>query len=500
MRVDSWLKLTEKDNINFKLLKTKLTLPNPDYTKRIKMGFKTTEFNVFGKCPKCGKQIHKVCTYEKDIPKECVYCKESVKYIVEEVEMERFDKIYREVGNELWVPRGLVHSLGKGKEVENCTTLGSYKVDFKSKIQLGPSSFSEDNQTDFVETFHKHMSHDFGGIGQAPPGYGKTVCALEVIARLERPTAIITHKEFLMNQWADRITSFFDIDKNDIGFVQRDVCEFQHKKIVMIMLQSLLAREYPSELFKHFGTVCIDECHRIAAQEFRKAIVMFPARYRMGVTATPRRADGLENVFFWHIGEVSAIGEKRKLNPKIKIISTEVEPSNVELRGLYDFRGRQNFNKVVDYLITNDYRNRSIVGVLKKALKKGRKVMLLSGRLEHLERLHTMLKMEMVKDDLRFTTGYYIGGMSEEKRTISATRQAIFATYHMAEEGLDIPELDTLFLVTPRSDVEQAVGRILRTFDDKQAPTVVDFSDPIELCVSMLKKRVSFYRKMGYMD
>ena len=498
MRIDSWLKLTPQDNLDFNLIKTKLTLPNPEYTKRVRLGFKTTEFNVFGKCS-CGKQIHKTYTYSKDIPKNCFYCGKSIKYIVDEVEMERFDRIYKEIGNELWVPRGMIGSFGRGKEVENCTTIGSYKVDFKSKINLGPNAVNRDNQTVFVETFFDHISHNFGGIGQAPPGYGKTVCALEVIARLQRPTAIITHKEFLMNQWADRITSFFDIDKDDIGFVQRDVCEFQGKKIVMIMIQSLLARDYPSELFKHFGTVCIDEVHRIAAQEFRKTIVMFPARYRMGVTATPRRADGLENVFFWHIGDICAIGEKRELKPKIKIVKTDLQLSNVEVRNLYDYRGKQNFNKVVDYLIDNDHRNRAIVGLLKKASKEGRKIMILSGRLKHLERLKSMFDMEMVKDGLRYTTGYYIGGMNEEERTISATRQIIFATYHMAEEGLDIPELDTLFLVTPRSDVEQAVGRILRTFDGKCSPTVVDFSDLIELCISMLKKRVSFYRKMEYM-
>jgi superfamily II DNA or RNA helicase len=307
------------------------------------------------------------------------------------------------------------------------------------------------------------------------------------------------HKEFLMNQWADRIMDCYDIKKSDIGFVQQNVCEFEDKKIVMIMIQSLLARDYPKSMFDYFGTLCIDECHRIAAQEFRKAIVLFPARYRLGVTATPRRADKMENVFFWHIGNIVTIGEERRLKPRVKVIKTNLDLTHRDLNNMYDFRGKQNLNKVITYLIENDKRNRIIVSLIKKALKTGRKMMILSGRLDHLERLKIMMDMEMVKDGLRYTSGYYIGGMSEEERTISATRQLIFATVQMAAEGLDIPDLDTLFLVTPKSDIEQAVGRILRTYDGKKEPVVVDFSDPIEICVNMLKKRVSFYRKMRYM-
>jgi superfamily II DNA or RNA helicase len=499
MKIDAWLKLNKDDGVRFDLLKTRLTLPNPDYTNRVKMGFKTTVFNVYGKCIECGKEVHKTYQYFKDIPKKCIYCNSAIKYIIDEVEMDRFDRIYREVGNELWVPRSLVHKHGNISECIDNTTLGSHQVDFKSKIRLGPNELSEDDQVTFVDNFVDGSEKYYGAIGQAPPGFGKTICALEVISRLKRPAAILVHKEFLMNQWADRIMDCYDIKKSDIGFVQQNVCEFEDKKIVMIMIQSLLARDYPKSMFDYFGTLCIDECHRIAAQEFRKAIVLFPARYRLGVTATPRRADKMENVFFWHIGNIVTIGEERRLKPRVKVIKTNLDLTHRDLNNMYDFRGKQNLNKVITYLIENDKRNRIIVSLIKKALKTGRKMMILSGRLDHLERLKIMMDMEMVKDGLRYTSGYYIGGMSEEERTISATRQLIFATVQMAAEGLDIPDLDTLFLVTPKSDIEQAVGRILRTYDGKKEPVVVDFSDPIEICVNMLKKRVSFYRKMRYM-
>lgn len=500
MKLDSWLKLHEDDGIKFDLLKSRLTVPNPEYTSRVRMGFKTTELEVYGNCPSCNKNYRNRYQTYKDIPKQCMFCGASVKYIVDEVEMNRYDILYKEVGNELWVPRALVSKhWSNGANIEDNTCLGDREVDFNSKIDLGPNDFTEDNQKEFVDKFVNKLIDGYGGIGQAPPGYGKTICSLEVIARLKRPAAILVHKEFLMNQWADRITSSYDIPKSDIGFVQQDACEFQDKKIVMIMIQSLLSRQYPKSMFDYFGTLCIDECHRIAAQEFRKAIVMFPARYRMGVTATPRRQDNMENVFFWHIGDIATVGEERKLKPKVKFIKTNLQPTDRDLRNMFDFRGKQNLNKVINYLIDHDGRNRIIVGLIKKAVKNGRKVMLLSGRLEHLERLKNIMDMEMVKDGIRCTSGYYIGGMSEEERTISATRQIIYATFQMAAEGLDIPELDTLFLVTPKSDIEQAVGRILRTFEGKKDPVVVDFSDSVEICIHMLRKRVNFYRQMGYM-
>jgi len=498
MKVDAWLKMHEKDGINFDLLKTQLTVPNPLYLTRVRMGFKTKEYSVYGKCYDCNKEIHKTYQVHKDIPKTCIFCGSDMKYVINEVDMRKFDALYKEVGNELWIPRALVHRYASGNFTDN-TTLGDREVDFKSLIQLGPNEFSEYNQTQFVEQFTEALKKQYGAIGQAHPGYGKTLMALEVIARLKRPAIILVHKEFFMSQWADRISTYYDISPDEIGFIQQDSFDFRGKKIAIAMVQSLLAREYPKSLFDYFGTICVDEVHRFAALEFRKAIVMFPARYRLGITATPKRADNLENVFFWHIGEIAVRGESQKLKPKIKVVKTNIEPTQMELRNFYDFRGKQNLNKVISYLITDGRRNRLIVALLKKALKSGRKIMVLSGRLDHLEVLKKMTDMEMVKDGIRYTTGYYIGGMTEEERTISATRDLIFATFQMAQEGLDIPDMDTLFLVTPRTDIEQAVGRILRVVAEKKEPTVVDFSDSIEICVNMLRKRVVAYRKLGYM-
>lgn len=497
MIVDSWLKIEEKDGVAFDLLKTKLTVPNPDYLSRKKMGFKTTELLVKGNCFDCEKSFTKTYQTKKEVPKQCTFCGGTVKYLMDEVEMRKSDPLYKEVGNQLWIPRALVHNY-KFYNIEDNTQLGDREVDFNSKIKLGPNEYTALNQGKFIKEMEEALTGSYGAIGQAPAGSGKTVMALELISRFKRPAAILVHKEFLMNQWADRIMSFYNISRDDIGFVQQDVCDFQGKKIVIIMIQSLLARDYPKSMFDYFGTLCIDECHRVAALEFRKAIVMFPARYRLGVTATPKRPDGLEKVFFWHIGEIASVGERQGLKPKVRVISTDVRPTSMELNNMYDFRGKQNLNKVVTYLIEHQKRNEIIVDLLLKALQTNRKILVLSGRLAHLETLHNMLDLKMLKEGARYTKGYYIGGMSEKDRSISATRHCIFGTFAMAQEALDIQELDTLFLVTPKSDIEQSTGRILRMLEGKKEPIVIDFSDSIEICVAMLRKRVNMYKQLGY--
>ena len=456
MYVDSWLKIEERDRLKHDLLMTKLTVPNPEFQSRSKMGFSTNGIR-------------------------------------------RFDNLYEVVDGELWVPRALVQGyVEKGKDVEDRTVMGK-AIDFKSKIKLGPNENFKQDQISWVEGMVEILEGSYGAIGQAEPGFGKTVMSLEVIARLGRTAIVLVHKEFLMNQWAERIMECYDIDESEIGFIQQDVCEYKGKKIVIAMVQSLIARDYPEDMFQYFGTCVTDECHRFGAVEFRKAITMFPSRYRFGVTATPRRNDGLECVFLWHIGEIAVVGGARELKPRIEMVRTDVAPTDLEMRRMRDFRGEVSMHKVLDWLTTSQERNEMIVGLIMNALRAKRKVLVLSGRRAHLTELKQMVEFEMKRKGESFSSGYYVGGMSEDEREESSKKSLILGTSQMASEGLDIPDLDTLFLTTPMGDVEQAVGRILRTVRGKKEPVVVDFVDrSIGLCIGLSRKRLSQYKKLGY--
>ena len=309
-----------------------------------------------------------------------------------------------------------------------------------------------------------------GCIIQAVPGWGKTVACLALIDALKVPTVVVVHKEFLRDQWIDRIKEFLPEAK--VGLAQGDICDYTGKHIVVAMVHSLAKPgRYPDSFYNWPGLVITDETHRVGAKTWSPVPAMFPSRYRVGVTATPRRKDGCENVFFYHIGRILFRAKEKRLLPRVRRVWSN-----------FRFVKTPNFNPNVcsrsiqiNILCKSRARNRLIIDQLVLAVKAGRKILVLSERLEHLATLEKLLLKEM--DGNEPSTGYYVGGMSPDERRESATKTVIFATVQYAAEGMDIPPLDTLFMTTPNSDVEQAVGRILRPFEGKKEPVVVDFRD-----------------------
>lgn len=425
-------------------------------------------------------------------------------------------KLYETVGKQIRFPRAVVNPfLGSSQYVIEDQTSAGERYDIRSLITL------RERQVPFVDELEAALRKGYGAVGQAEAGFGKTICSLELIARLGVKTIILVHKEFLMTQWVERILGtkeaakklgldpkslsadpmppMLDLHPDQVGIVQQDVCEWEGKAVVIAMAQSLLAREYPASFYESFGMVLVDEVHRFAAPTFQKTIVMFPARWRLGVTATPDRNDGLEDIFFGHIGKVAAVGEGRKTKPRINLVKTPViltEATRQQLKR----RGRDDMQKVLTYLTEHEARNRQIVTMLVKAAQAGRKVIVLSHRRKHLELLREWFIEECRRLQLGASTDYYVGGMDLEARKRAEKMQVLFATYAMAKEGLDIPLLDTLFMVTPIGDVEQPVGRINREVEGKKEPVVVDFVDvQIGLCRSLAGRREREYRARGWL-
>lgn len=331
-----------------------------------------------------------------------------------------------------------------------------------------------------------------GGLLSAPCGTGKTVVSTKLFSLLGRTVLVIVHKEFLMTQWRDRIKDFLGLADEDIGFVQQDKCEYQGKKIVIAMIQSLIGdRIYPKDFYRYFGVICIDEAHRVAAPEFNKAVTKFPAKYRIGVTATPRRSDGLQEVFEWQLGQVLAIMQGNcELNPQIFQVKFDMYlPERY-----YIWKNKTMLARLINYIVAVKSRNVWLVDQFVKALAKGRKVMVLSDRRDHLDELASMFAARKTAS----TFGYYVGGMKPAERDESAKCDLILATYAMAKEGLDIPDIDTLFLSTPKTDVEQSVGRIVRAHPDKKPPMVIDIVDTVPLCEDFGQKRLRQYKKLRY--
>lgn len=251
-----------------------------------------------------------------------------------------------------------------------------------------------------------------GGIFKADPGFGKTNVTLELIRRLGVTTVVLVHKEFLLSQWVRRAEKWLPGVK--VGVCQGPRCDFEGYDIVVAMLESLALEDgsrYPMSFYDWPGLLVLDEVHRAGAPTWSPVPEMFSAAYRLGLSATPRRKDGADDVFWWHIGPIICEAKTEMPKPMVRMVQIS-KPFN---HPPYLSRQDANDSIVVTLLSKLTARNWKITSETTKALKGAakRKVMVLSERLEHLRQLEKEL-MVAVRQDPKLskagiTTGFYVG-------------------------------------------------------------------------------------------
>lgn len=354
------------------------------------------------------------------------------------------------------------------------------------------------DQVKFVDKFIKEIElNGLGAIGCARPGFGKTVCACALIEHFKTPVIIFVRKSFLMNQWRERIQQFLGIET---GHVQQDICDFRDRRIVLAMVQSLASRRYEDDLYTSFGLAIHDEVHGMSCETWDRASRQFNTKYNAGISATPRRSDKLENVFFWNIGPIAVRMLEQPIKPNVYRICFRANIPKHEIGYPQTRRGRTvwklNQSKAITILTNIKERTEWIAEEIVKSARAGRKMLILSDRLDHLREMKDLTDAELKSEPIR--ADFYIGGRKQEDLDKAAECEIIYATFAMAKEALDIPTLDTLFMTTPKSDVEQAVGRIQRPHEGKKHPLVVDICDTVDCFYGGQKKRLYFYRANGF--
>ena len=414
------------------------------------------------------------------------------------------DNLFKRTATHLLVPRGLGEQ-HLPERIKLYDHRAWRPIRFpESEIEL--DSGKHRGQKAWVRKITNELKEQSGLIAQAETGFGKTVCACEVIFHTKQRTLILVHTEFLLEQWIERLVAH-GLARKQIGVVHRDKCEFGGRyKVSVAMIKSLLSRrgKYARELYRAFGLVVIDEVHRMGATTFRQTITLFNSRYRLGISATPKRKDKCEQVFTAHIGPLSVIGRKRAIKPKIvhRIIRHQIIDNS--LKAWRNGGMKDNMAKIDSYLTTHRGRNQRIIAILKNAIKNKRRVLLLTSRRAHIESLTLQLSAAIDPDgkaNIDKIVGWLVGGRYKSKAAkkdaeAQKKRRILLGTYQFAEEGLDIPALDVMILATPRSRVVQAVGRILRELPDKKQPVVVDFMDTgIGLTEGMAWARWTQYKK-----
>lgn len=323
-----------------------------------------------------------------------------------------------------------------------------------------------------------------------PCGFGKTVCALWLSAQLGRRTLVVVHSDALADQWLQRINTF--LPGAVVGRIQQDVVVVDGCDVVVGMIQSLVKRSYDAATLDSFGLVVVDEAHHVAAPMFSQALRKLPARFVLGLSATPDRGDGLGYALEWFLGPVAFKAEREKTDRVDVAILTYTRGLQREITNR---RGDVMCSTMVTNLALDVVRTRYVRDLVLEQARQNRNVMVLSDRLEQLVALQDML----VCDAPTLVVARVVGGTKAAARDDGFQNAAvILSTYHYASEGLDIPRLDTLVMATPRSSIEQSVGRILRPYANKPRPRVIDVKDPFSLFEAMSWKRHRYYKSQNY--
>ena len=401
------------------------------------------------------------------------------------VEPESFP-VYLESPDKLYVPRyfginnfGIPDNIKIGKGIDTQLNFVGTPYDYQSKIA-----------NIFISYINKQTCGG-GGLIDLPCGKGKTFIALLIASIINKKTLIIVHKEFLMNQWKERINQY--IPNAKIGTIQGQILDIENKDIVIGMLQSLSMKEYPYEIFRDFGFLIVDECHHISAEVFVKALHKTVIYNTLGLSATMNRKDGLTKVFKLFLGDI-IYKEKRDNNDDVLVKALKFKTDDEEYNSIeYDFRGNIKYTTMISKITKFNYRTEYIINIIKREIENDNKkqILLLSQTKNLLVYIHKAINHRNITD-----VGFYIGGMKPKDLDESSRKTLILATYQMAAEALDIKSLNTLILATPKTDIVQAVGRILRM--KHQNPLVIDIVDEHDVFMRQYKKREKFYIQNKY--
>lgn len=431
-----------------------LVLDNPEYHKKQRMGLW------------CGNIPEHICLYERD-------------------------------GRDVIIPFGCIAYLRE--KFPDCIfysiiTKGG-TVRYNSNIEL------YQYQKDAVKAALRNRN----GVIVMPCGAGKTQTALEIIAMLGKKTLWLTHTQDLLNQSLNRAKSVLNCPVSTYGTITGGKVNIG-TGITFATVQTMSKLDL-TQYRDTWDVVVVDECHKAVGSptkvmQFYKVLSNLACRYKFGFTATPKRADGLEKSMFALLGgiihEVSREEVAETTCPvRVQTIQTGYIPDlNIALSG----DGTINYAGLVDDLTHNEERMNLVSAVLNYNCQTA--TLVLANRVEYLKALQSRYQHTSI---CLSTLGNSKAAKAERKEALRKLNEGeidcVFATYQLAKEGLDVPNLRYVVFATPEKDettVMQAAGRVGRKADGKEYGTVIDFVDDFGMHKGWAKKRAGYYKKLGY--
>jgi superfamily II DNA or RNA helicase len=387
--------------------------------------------------------------------------------------------------------RDLIQSLGSTLEIDDQRTTGQ-PIDYRFQGTLTPLQ---------QNAVHALLGHELGVL-VAPPGMGKTVAGIHLIAERKRSTLVLVHRQPLLDQWVAQLALFLNVDPKSIGRIGGGKKQITGE-IDVAMIQSLVRKDEVAGLVAGYGHVIVDECHHIPAVSFERVLAEVRARYVTGLTATPKRRDGQHPIIQMQLGPVRFVVDQkiasgeRPFEHRLIVRDTPFElPAGSE---------DQPIQRLYQILANDEQRNTLILDDIITALDEGRSPIVLTERKSHLDFLAEHLR--------GFTRNLIVlkGGTSAKRRretlaelnAIPANQERlVLATGRYIGEGFDDTRLDTLFLTMPvswRGTVVQYTGRLHRAHPGKSEVRIYDYVDSrVPVLARMFQRRLVGYRSIGY--
>lgn len=343
---------------------------------------------------------------------------------------------------------------------------------------------------------HQEMALDAAekkemGVIVAPPGSGKTIVGLAIIAEKKQPALIIVHRKQLFDQWVERIQSFLGIAGAHIGkIIQGNQKIGTH--VTVAMIQSLAAIPQNDSLLSAFGTIIVDECHHVPSKTFRNIITQLSSYYLYGLTATPIRKNNDERLIFTHIGDIvyEIKNTNTDQNKKLSIIIRETD-----LMIPFDYK-TDDAETLYKVLIHDTNRNRLITEDIIAEITTGKKVLVLTERKAHIEVLQQYLKN---KYEVISVSGDDSSNAQKIKfkQIADGHFQTLITTGQFLGEGTDIDNIQCLVLAYPFSfegKLVQYIGRVQRS---EITPIIYDYRDiHIDFLENQFRQRNKYYRQL----
>ena len=405
----------------------------------------------------------------------------------------------------LVVPRGLldtatrlIEEAGSKIEVDDQRVTGAV-------LDLAPTFALRPPQQQAVDAT---LPHELGLL-VAPPGSGKTVMACALIAERAVPTLVLVDRKTLADQWRRQISDLLGHKPGQLGGGRSKLTGL----VDIATLQTLARRTDLADTLNAYGHVIVDECHHVPAASFEAAVRTIPARYWVGLTATPYRRDGLDDLIGFQLGPVRHTiahadpdtlegASTQRPRPVLTVHRT-----SFQLAEPVDFSVPGAIAGVHTALAEDEARNEQILSDVVEALGRGRHCLVLAQRTGHVANLAKALA------DGGHDPVVLKGGMGAKQRAAAHERLVrsdhgppllVVATGHFVGEGFDCPELDTLFLVGPvsfKGRLVQYAGRVLRAHPGKQTAEVHDYHDvEVPVLAAALAKRAPGYISLGFSD